>query len=159
VSVRRATAADSAAAAAVVRTVFGEHGFTWDAGGYHLDLEDVEAAFDDFWVEERGGRIVGCVGIRSEPLLLVGSDCSLERLYVLPETRGHGVGSALLTAAIAGARARGYARMEIWSDKLLVDAHRLYERHGARLVSERVNDDPDASPEWGLVLDLAGRSD
>ena len=45
-SVRRATAADSAAAAAVVRAVFAEHDFTWDAGGYHADLEDVEASFD-----------------------------------------------------------------------------------------------------------------
>jgi hypothetical protein len=44
--------------------------------------------------------------------------------------------------------------MEIWSDKLLADAHRLYQRHGAEVVAERVHDDPDASAEWGLVLEL-----
>ncbi len=158
-SIRRATSADSAAAAAVVRAVYVEHGFTWDADGYHADLEDVEASFDGFWVDERsdecGGGIVGCVGIGSDPLSLDGSDCSLERLYVLPEARGEGTGSALLAAALAGARELGHTRMEIWSDKLLVAAHRLYERHGARVVTERVNDDPDASAEWGLLLDLA----
>ena len=154
-SVRRANEADSEGAAAVVRAVYAEHGFTWDAGGYHADLEDVAASFDGFWVDERDGRIVGCVGIRGGALLLDGSDCSLERLYVLPEARGGGAGSALLDTALAGARELGYVRMEIWSDKLLADAHRLYERHGARVISERINDDPDASAEWGLILDLA----
>ena len=44
-SVRRAMRADSAAAAAVVRTVYAEHGFTWEDGGYQADLKNVEAAF------------------------------------------------------------------------------------------------------------------
>ena len=34
------------------------------------------------------------------------------------------------------------------------DAHGLYRREGARVVGERVHDDPDSSHEWGLVLDL-----
>ena len=66
-------------------------------------------------------------------------------MYVLPAARGTGLGSALLTAVVDEARRRGHVRLEIWSDKLLVDAHRLYERHGARIVAERVNDDPDAA--------------
>jgi hypothetical protein len=45
-------------------------------------------------------------------------------------------------------------QLKIWSDKRFADAHRLYERHGARVVGERVHDDPDQSHEWGLVLDL-----
>jgi hypothetical protein len=44
--------------------------------------------------------------------------------------------------------------MEIWSDKKLLDGHRLYEKVGAVLVGERLCHDPDQSPEWGLVLDL-----
>jgi GNAT superfamily N-acetyltransferase len=153
-AVRPARRSDSAAAAAVVRAVYREHGFTWDPDCYHADLKDVTASYEAFWVAERGGEVVGCVGIRSDSLVLAGSDCSLERLYVLPAERGGGVGSALLTAALSGARALGRRRIEIWSDQLLGDAHRLYERFGARVVSERTNDDPDASAEWGLVLDL-----
>ena len=106
-------------------------------------------------MSELEGRVVGCVGIRSDVLAVAGSDYSLERLCVLPNARGTGTGSALLRAAVEGARELGRTRMEIWSDKLLNDAHRLYERHGAEVVAERVNDDPDASEEWGLVLDLA----
>lgn len=145
---------DSRAAAEVVRAVFAEYGFTWDAGGYHADLGDVEAGFNAFWVAEADGRVVGCAGLRRREGGLRDAEGSLERLYVLPEARGSGVGSALLAAVVEGARARGWARLEIWSDKLFEDAHRLYERCGAVVVAERVNDDPDESAEWGLVLEL-----
>ena len=144
--IRRAAAADSAAAAAVVRAVYAEYGFTWDEGGYHADLADVERSYAAFFVAESEGEIVGTAGLTEHG--------SLERLYVLPTARGSGLGSALLAAIVGEARRRGHTRLEIWSDKLLVDAHRLYERHGARIVGERVNDDPDASDEWGLELDL-----
>ena len=144
--VRRAVASDSAAAAAIVRTVYEEFGFTWDEQGYHADLRDVEASYAAFFVAERGGQIVGTAGLTSHG--------SLERLYVLSEARGSGAGSALLTAVAAEARRRGHVQLEIWSDKRFTDAHRLYERHGARVVGERQHDDPDASHEWGLVLQL-----
>jgi putative acetyltransferase len=146
VKIRRAVTADSPAAAGVVRAVYDEFGFTWDEAGYHADLHDVEASHAVFFVAEVDGRIVGTAGLTDHG--------SLERLYVLPEARGSGAGSALLTAVAEEARRRGHDRIEIWSDKRFTDAHRLYERHGARVVGERVHDDPDSSHEWGLVLDL-----
>ena len=144
--IRRARAADSAAAAAVVKAVYDEYGFTWDEGGYHRDLQDVEVSYAAFFVAELAGRVVGTAGLSEQ--------ASLERFYVLPEARGAGVGSALLTAVADEARERGQTRLEIWSDKRFTDAHRLYQRHGARVVGERVHDDPDSSHEWGLRLEL-----
>ena len=144
--IRRARAADSAAAAAVVKAVYAEYGFTWDETGYHADLRDIDAAYAAFFVAELGGRIVGTAGLSQQG--------SLERFYVLAEARGAGVGSALLTAVADEARHRGHAQLEIWSDKRFEDAHRLYRRHGARVVGERVHDDPDSSHEWGLLLEL-----
>ena len=145
-NVRRARSEDSPAAAAVVRAVYDEFGFTWDADGYHADLRDVEDSYAAFFVAESDGRITGTAGLSREG--------SLERLYVLRDARGTGAGSALLQAVVAEARRRGHAQLEIWSDMRFTDAHRLYERHGARVVGERVHDDPDASREWGLVLEL-----
>jgi len=144
--VRRAVASDSPAAAAVVRAVYDEHGFTWDESGYHADLRDVESSYAAFFVAERDGRVVGTAGLTEHG--------SLERLYVLPEARGSGAGGALFNAVAAEARRRGRSRLEIWTDKVLADAHRLYERAGARRAGERVNDDPDQSHEWLYVLDL-----
>lgn len=145
---RRATAADSAAAAAVVRAVYAEHGFTWDAGGYHADLEDVTASYLSFFVAELDRTIVGTAGLSRRG--------SLERLYMLSSGRGKGVGGALLRAVIEDARERGFVRLEIWTDKVLTDAHRLYERFGAYRDGERINDDPDASHEWRYTLNLSG---
>ena len=144
--IRLALASDSAAAARVVRTVYEEYGFTWDEHGYHADLRDVEAAYAAFFVAEFDGRIVGTAGLSEHG--------SLERLYVLPDARGSGAGSALFAAVADEARRRGHDRLEIWSDKRFEDAHRLYRREGARVIGERVHDDPDSSHEWGLVLDL-----
>lgn len=144
--VRPARKADSAAAMAVVKAVYDEYAFTWDERGYHADLRDVEASYAAFFVAELDGRIIGTAGLSKRG--------SLERFYVLPDARGRGVGSGLLSAVADEARRRGHRRLEIWSDKRFEDAHRLYERHGARVVGERVHDDPDSSHEWGLVLEL-----
>jgi putative acetyltransferase len=146
VTLRRAVAADSAAARAVVKAVFEEYGFTWEEHGYHADLQDVEASFAAFFIVESDGRVVGTAGLTDAG--------SLERLYVLPQARGSGAGSMLLGAVADEARRRGHTQLEIWSDKRFVDAHRLYERRGARVVGDRVADDPDASDEWGLLLEL-----
>jgi GNAT superfamily N-acetyltransferase len=83
-----------------------------------------------------------------------GADCSLERLYVLPKARNLGIGSALLRTAIKKGLEEKRTRMEIWSDKKLTLAHELYERFGAIRVGERICDDPDESPEWGMALEL-----
>ena len=146
VHIRPARTADSAAAAAVVRAVYDEYGFTWDEDGYHADLLDVEAGYAAFFVAEVNGRIVGTAGLSEHG--------SLERLYVLPDARGAGAGTALLAAVAEEARRRGHEQLEIWSDKRFEAAHRLYQRHGARVVGERVHDDPDASHEWGYALGL-----
>ncbi len=143
---RRAVAEDSPAVAAVVRAVYDELGFTWDGDGYHADLRDVEVSYAAFFVAELDGEIVGTAGLTERG--------SLERLYLLPSARGAGTGSLLLTAVAEEAREQGHRRLDIWTDKRLVNAHRLYERFGARRSGERINDDPDRSAEWGYTLAL-----
>ncbi len=54
----------------------------------------------------------------------------LDELYVRPERRGHGIGSALLAAACNAARAGGSQELEINVDGEDHDARRFYERHG-----------------------------
>ncbi len=104
-------------------------------------------------------RLPGRFGelVRWEEEVRIGAaDCSLERLYVRPSIRRAGLGSALLEHAIGEARRQGRKTMEIWSDKKLTLAHRLYERRGAIRVGDRICDDPDESPEWGMALALGG---
>ena len=54
----------------------------------------------------------------------------LDELYVRPDLRGRGIGSALLACACGLARDRGAGLMEINVNEGDVDARRFYERHG-----------------------------
>ena len=54
----------------------------------------------------------------------------LDELYVAPEARGAGIGSALLAAVESITRERGGRLIEIAVDGADTDACRFYERHG-----------------------------
>ncbi len=54
----------------------------------------------------------------------------LDELYVAPEARGRGIGSALLSAVESVIRERGGRLVEIAVDSADTDARRFYERHG-----------------------------
>lgn len=69
----------------------------------------------------------------------------LDELYVVPDRRREGIGSALITELLATARARGVALIEINVDEGDVDAQRFYHRHGFTAAAW-----PD-SPERALV--------
>jgi len=171
--IRPAAGTDSLAAAEVVRAVFEEYGFSWDPDDYCADLYDIQTHYLDegahFWVAEIDGQVVGTTALErfeqlpgavgstwemAGKLRAGGADCSLERLYVHPASRGLGLGRALLETTLAKARESGRRAMEIWSDKKLLNAHRLYGHSGAILIGDRICDDPDKSPEWGFVLPL-----
>lgn len=172
-SIRPATALDSPGIVRVIRAVYDEYGFTWDAETYHADLYDLDAHYLDrgfpFWVAEREGELIGTAALTLFPTMpgtpgtvvqlhgvrrLAGTDCALERLYVAPDARREGAGSGLFHAVLEEARARRCRAMEIWSDKRFEDAHRLYGRSGAETLGDRICHDPDQSPEWGLTLRL-----
>jgi GNAT superfamily N-acetyltransferase len=62
--------------------------------------------------------------------LVCGPVALLDELYVAPELRGRGLGSALLAAAEALTRQRGGGLLEINVDGYDTGARRFYERHG-----------------------------
>ena len=73
----------------------------------------------------------GLAVLRFRPALWsAGLECYLAELYVVPARRGHGVGRALLEAAIAVARARGADHMDLGTSDDDVAARALYERLG-----------------------------
>jgi len=66
-----------------------------------------------------------------------GQECYLAELYVVPERRGHGLGRALLEAAVKEARDRGADTMDIGVDEPDLPARSLYESLG---FTNRVGD-------------------
>jgi GNAT superfamily N-acetyltransferase len=59
-----------------------------------------------------------------------GLECYLAELYVVPGRRGHGLGRALMEAALREARERGADTMDIGVDEPDLVARRLYESLG-----------------------------
>jgi GNAT superfamily N-acetyltransferase len=79
------------------------------------------------------GEIVGMVSLlftistaEGEPV------CWLEDMVVRPEQRGKGLGSRLLQYAVHYAKANGFVRITLLTDRTNENAVRLYQRHGFR---------------------------
>ncbi|MGW7517150.1 GNAT family N-acetyltransferase [Streptomyces sp. NPDC054796] len=72
------------------------------------------------------GAVLGCVGVR----LLSAKTAELKRVWVTPAARGCGLGSALIGAAEHAALDLGATTMRLDTRTDLVEARRLYGRHG-----------------------------
>ncbi|MEO6532922.1 MAG: GNAT family N-acetyltransferase [Pseudolysinimonas sp.] len=89
---------------------------------------------------DAAGIPVGCGGLR--PLDDVHGE--IKRMYVIPERRGSGVATTILSALEAEARARGWSRLVLETGDQQPDAIRLYEREGYTLI-----------PNFGYYADSA----
>jgi GNAT superfamily N-acetyltransferase len=84
------------------------------------------------WIAEAGGERAGCVMCISKDRWTA----QLRLLLVEPHARGMGIGSRLIAQCVNFAREAGYRRMILWTNDPLVDARRLYERTGFRMIEQ-----------------------
>jgi len=59
----------------------------------------------------------------------------LRLLLVEPRARGLGIGRAWSTNASVFARAAGYSKITLWTQSILVEAHRVYQSAGFARVA------------------------
>lgn len=69
-----------------------------------------------------------------------GRACKLDKLYVHPQRQRNGIGTALLDAVTAWARAHGDASLHLQVNRGNAQAIRAYEKYGFRIVESRVFD-------------------
>jgi putative acetyltransferase len=134
IRIRPIRAEDNAVVARIIFEVMGEFGAV--GCNYSSSDPEVNAMFEAypapaaaFFVVERDGTILGCGGMGP----LAGGEpgtCELRKMYFLPELRGKGTGSRLLTVILDAARAAGYTRCYLETLQNMTAARRLYARHG-----------------------------
>jgi GNAT superfamily N-acetyltransferase len=82
-------------------------------------------------VAREGGTIVGMTNLLYTVYTALGARVALlEDMVVAPPARGRGLGSALLTQAIAVAREQGCRRITLLTDGVNARAQRFYAKHG-----------------------------
>jgi DNA-binding MarR family transcriptional regulator/GNAT superfamily N-acetyltransferase len=94
-------------------------------------IENLDPEREHCWMAEQNGDIIGSVTLVKKSKTV----CKLRLLYIEPRARGLGAGSRLVKECIAFARAKGYRKITLWTNSILLAARRIYEREGFRLVA------------------------
>jgi len=111
-------------------------------------LDRCDPSCERCWIAEIDGRHVGHVFLVRHPDQP--GTAKLRLLYVDPSARGLGLGQALVAECVNFARVSGYGRITLWTQSILLSAHRIYQGAGFRLVREE--------PHHSFGKDLTGQT-
>lgn len=146
---------DNQALAAMIRGVFIEHDAPTEGTVYTDPTTD--ALFELFqienavlWVATENESVIGCCGIF--PTEGLPENCTeLVKFYLPKESRGKGIGRALMEKSIESARKLGYSDIYIESLPDFAKAVKIYKKQGfEQLIQPLGNSGHDGCTLWFL---------
>ena len=153
--IRRIKKEDNEAVAQLIRSVFDEMEIPKVGTAYedpYLDLmfEEYNKPKSVYFVVEKEGEIVGCCGIapleNGDPEI-----CELQKMYFLPETRGLGIGSAMMDKCLKQATSFGFEKCYIETMPFMHAAQKLYKKSGFEYLDAPMGNTGHSScPVWML---------
>ena len=142
INIRPVRASDNEALASIIRDILDEldvprEGTTYADKELDQMFETFSSSGAAYFVVEEGDRILGGAGIihlREEAPHI----CELQKMYLLPETRGRGIGKQLLSTCLKAASNLGYKScyLETMSDMHI--AQQLYIKAGFTYLNSRM---------------------
>ena len=115
-------------------------------------IKNFDPAAERCWIAERDGEPVGSVFLvrRSKTV------AQLRLLIVDPRARGLGLGKRLVAECIRFARERGYKKITLWTQSILMAARQVYAQAGFQMVSAEeaggFGTEPVSDEIWELKL-------
>lgn len=153
--IRKIKQEDNVAVAALIRSVFDELSIPKVGTAYadaYLDemFEEYNKPKATYYVVEHNSRIVGCCGIA--PLdSKTESICELQKMYFLSETRGNGIGAAMIDICMMEARNFDYKQCYLETMPFMQAAQKLYKKQGFNYLEKPLgNTGHDSCTVWML---------
>jgi GNAT superfamily N-acetyltransferase len=113
--------------------------YGWNGDYEALVCENGAAFIRNFQPGQEFCWIAELDGVRAGAVFLVrksDEEAQLRLLHVERSARGHGIGTRLVDECVSTARAVGYRKLMLWTNDVLADARRIYERAGFPLTKE-----------------------
>ncbi|WP_104736116.1 GNAT family N-acetyltransferase [Hanstruepera ponticola] len=156
--IREIAKADDEQIAAVIRNVLIEFGVPKVGTAYadkalHKMAETYNRSKAVYFVIDDGEKIIGGAGI--SPLdNFEGNTCELQKMYFLPEARGLGLGTKMMTICLERAKQFGYDTCYLETMPYMKDARKLYKKVGFEMLDKPMGDTGHYSCNVWMLKDL-----
>lgn len=143
---------DNAEIARIIRACLKEFGADKPGTVYYEESTDhlyevFREKDSDYFIAEQNGIMLGGGGIFPSPGLPNGT-CEMVKMYLLPESRGKGIGVALINKCLDTAKQNGFNTVYIESMLVLDRAIALYESYGFKRLPAPLGNTGHYSEVW-----------
>lgn len=156
--IREIQAKDNQQIATVIRDVLIEFGVPKVGTAYEdkaLDImfETYNKPTSIYFVIEHNNKIIGGAGI-AQLDNYDGNICEFQKMYFLPEARGLGLGSKMITICLEKAKEFGFEKCYLETMPYMDSARALYKKNGFTSLDKPVGDTGHYSCNVWMIKDL-----